>query len=367
MLENGYVRLTILPEMGGRILRWEDKRSGARLTYANPVIKPTHWGYRGWWFATGGIEWAFPVEEHGLNEYRPWTYELLGGDGWRGLHLWDTDDRTGLQIEIYLVLRADESAFTVQPRITNPTGSAQPLQFWINAMLTLSNENTPHPSIDFWVPTSAMIIHSTGDPSLPGPRGTIEWPVHGGRDLSHFGEWHHYLGLFAAEARGAMGAYDPGSDVGMVRAYPPGPQGVKLFGLGDLPSDLYTDDGSRYFELWGGYNRTFFPEDTISLAPGAALSWEERWYPIYGLGGLRWADGEVALNLRREGGQILLWAEGSRPTARTFVLRRGEETLQRWEPPLGPMAPWTTTWEGDLSGVVLQVWKGETLLAEIVP
>ncbi len=368
VLENDLVRLTFLPEMGGRILRWEDKRSGTRLTYANPVIKPTHWGYRGWWFATGGIEWAFPVEEHGLDEYRPWEYELLGGEDWRGIHLWDRDDRTGLTLDLYLALHAGESAFTVRPRITNPTESAQPLQFWINAMLTLSNANIPSPSLTFWVPTEAMIIHSTGDPTLPGPRSIIAWPVWNGRDFSHYGEWHHYLGLFATEARGAMGAYDPSSDEGMVRSYPlGGPQGVKIFALGDLPSNLYTDDGSRYVEIWGGYNRTFFPEDTLSLAPGATLTWEERWYPLYGMKGLRWADGTVALNTVREGTRLTLYAEASAPVARTILLRRGEATVQQWDVTLTPLAPWSATYEGDLNGLTLQLWTADTLLAEMVP
>jgi hypothetical protein len=50
---------------------------------------------------------------------------------------------------------------------------------------------------------------------------------------------------------------------------------VKLFLLGDLPADLYTDGDSRYLELWGGYRRTF--SDEAVLKPGASVMWLERW------------------------------------------------------------------------------------------
>lgn len=77
VLENRYLQLTILPDLGGRIYRWIDKASGKNLFYENPVIKPTTWGNRGWWLATGGMEWALPLDEHGLSEASPWAYQLI--------------------------------------------------------------------------------------------------------------------------------------------------------------------------------------------------------------------------------------------------------------------------------------------------
>ncbi len=138
-LQNEYVQLTIVPELGGRILRWVDRVTGRQLFYANPVVKPTRWGIRGWWLAAGGMEWSFPTDEHGLNTYRPWQHELLGN----GVRIWDTDDRTGLTVEVTIWLDRGRSYFSVAPRISNATGDAQPYQFWANAMLTLSGRNVP--------------------------------------------------------------------------------------------------------------------------------------------------------------------------------------------------------------------------------
>ena len=366
VLENGYTRITVLPEIGGRILRWDDKLTGLRLTYANPVIKPTGWGYRGWWLATGGIEWAFPTDEHGLNEWRPWQYQLLSGDGWRGIRVWDTDDRTGLAVEVTLRLYAGRSDLVIAPRITNPTNTSQPFQFWINAMLTLSGGNTPSSALRFWVPTDRMMVHATGDGALPGPGGAMAWPIFNGRDFSRYAEWRAYLGVFAAQAPGAVAAYDEAADQGVVRIYPAGAtSGVKLFGLGDLAASLYTDDESRYFELWGGYTRTFWND--AELAAGGRVAWEERWYPVHGIGGLSWANGDMAASLRvtAEGVTVGLYAPNM--AAVHLVLRQHGASVAEWEEVAGPGNPFCAHYAAGGEGWDLQIWQEGVLIAQLGP
>ena len=367
VLENAYVRVTVLPEIGGRVIRWEDKTTGRLLTYANSVVKPAMtWGYRGWWLGTGGIEWAFPVDEHGLNEYRPWQVALLTGPDWRGVRVWDIESRTGLTIEITLKLFAGRSDLLITPRIANGTGQPRSFQFWINAMLTLSGANSPSSGLRFWVPTSQMKIHSTNDGGLPGPRGLIPWPVYNGRDFSRYTTWNHYAGLFATEWLGAAGAYDESSDQGIVRAYPPQTaQGVKLFCLGDLPSGQYTDDNSRYFEFWGGYNHTFFSEDYAQIQPGQSLSWDETWYPVHGLGGLSWANGELAAFLRNVGGAVTVGLHAAQLAQAHLVLRQLGIDRAEWNVQVAPETPFQTTYAGSGGGWTLQVWQNGLLVATL--
>jgi len=61
-LENDYMRVTLLPELGGRVYQMIYKPTGHNELYQNPVIKPTRWGpaEQGWWLAAGGIEWGLP-------------------------------------------------------------------------------------------------------------------------------------------------------------------------------------------------------------------------------------------------------------------------------------------------------------------
>jgi hypothetical protein len=331
--------LIVLPEIGGRILRWTDRTTGRQLLYANPVIKPTHWGYRGWWFATGGIEWAFPTDEHGLNEYRPWQYQLL----WNGVRVWDTDDRTGLTVEVTIQLEAGSSRFSVTPHISNPTGEPQPYQFWSNAMLTLSDYNAPSPDLTFVLPASEAIVHSTSDGALPEAGSAMAWPIHGGRDFSRYPTHEGWLGVFAPQAAdaGFSGAYDLGADQGIVRTAPAWVRGVKLFCMGNLGSDLWTDDGSRYFELWGGLTSTFW--NYASLAPGDSVAWTEHWYAVSGIGGYTFANNEGAVRLTPAGDGIEVALVTTHPVHATVVLRQGGTEVARWQAPIGPNQPFSET------------------------
>ncbi len=364
-IQNDYVQLVVVPELGGRILRWTDRTTGRQLFYANPVIKPTHWGYRGWWLATGGMEWAFPTEEHGLNEYRPWQYALL----WNGVRVWDTDDRTGLTVEVTIQLDGEHSYFTLVPRITNPTGEPQHFQFWANAMLTLSDANAPSPDLTFILPDDAVTVHSTGDGSLPGPGGQMSWPVHGGRDFSRYSEWQQHLGVFAHPAQASfVGAYDLGSDQGLARAFPHAiAAGVKLFCMGDFPSSLWTDDASRYFELWGGLTPTFW--DYQALQPGASVAWTEHWYPVSGIGGYNWANEDVAIRLTPSGDNAEVAVATSRALMGTVVLRRGGSEIQRWETLITPGQPFHATGGPAPDGGDWGVWvlDGDVVIGQMGP
>ncbi|MEZ4617714.1 MAG: DUF5107 domain-containing protein [Caldilineaceae bacterium] len=76
VLENAYLKVLIMPELGGRIWRVIHKPSGAPIFYQNDVVKPTHWGtdQQLGWLALGGIEWGLPVSEHGYDWGVLWGY-----------------------------------------------------------------------------------------------------------------------------------------------------------------------------------------------------------------------------------------------------------------------------------------------------
>jgi hypothetical protein len=365
VLENDYVRLTLLPELGGRLYRWLDKASGREMFYVNPVLKPTHWGARGWWLAAGGMEWAFPVDEHGLVEWRPWDYQFTGGVNWVGVILSNQDDRTGLVVEVSVALEAGRSFFNIRPRIYNPTEVEQPYQFWLNGMFALSPSNRPGPELRFALPSPVVTVHSTGDGGLPGPGSEMSWPLYNERDMSRYGNWSGWLGVFARPAAGAdyMGAYDVASDMGVVRVFPSNvARGAKIFGAPGIGPDTWTDDGSGYVELWGGLMPTFW--DYAALPPGGSVGWQERWYSLNGLGGLSYANDAAALWLAPGAGEVQVGALSTTPTGGQLLLWRDGQVAANWAVTLAPGAPFRATHPaggGGAWGLQLLDGNGQTL------
>jgi hypothetical protein len=143
--------------------------------------------------------------------------------------------------------------------------------------------------------------------------------------------------------------------------------GVKIFCLGDIPAAVWTDDGSRYFELWGGLTPTFW--ESWTLQPGASVSWTERWYPVSGIGGFNWANEEAAIRLTPSGDEVEVAVATSRAVNGTVVLRRGGVEMQRWEATIAPGQSFQTiggpaSAAGDWG---VQVLEGGALLAQMGP
>ncbi len=364
VLENDYVAVTLLPELGGRIYRWVDKATGRNLLYNNPVIKPTQWGYRGWWLAAGGIEWTFPVEEHGLNEWRPWEYSVGYAAHELAVTVQDREERTGMRVGATISLDADHAYVTLQPWARNESSEEQPYQLWLNAMLTLGG-NAVSEETRFVIPADRVVVHSTGDGALPGAGGALTWPHHGGRDLSRYGSWGGYLGFFVPPgAVSFVGLYDPVVEQGMVRVTTPGwPAGTKFFGPAGLPPSLWTDDGSDYVELWSGATATF--RDYAVLAPGGQVGWTERWYPVHGLGGVTAANADAALFLADEGREVAIGVMATSQIVGEVVLWIGGEPAERWEVSLAPGHPFAVRTARDTGrgvGLSLVNLGGETIV-----
>ena len=343
VMENDYVAVTILPELGGRIYRWVDKISGRRLLYENPVIKPTQWGYRGWWLAAGGIEWAFPVEEHGLNEWRPWAYSILKTGSEASITVSDTEDRTGMEVGVTISLDSASPVLVLQPWAKNTTTAAHDYQYWINAMLAF-NGNKVSKNTEFIIPAAQVQVHSTGDERLPGEWQWMSWPEYNGINLSLYGAWQGWLGFFAPNlAAGFTAVYDRDVQQGVVRIITPGwPAGTKIFGPGTLPAWLWTDDDSNYVEFWSGATATF--ADYATLQPGQTVGWTESWYPVHDLGSISTANVAGALYLAAGGENLTIGAAVIKGEARTLILWQNQSPVQTWELALGPGQTFNTTW-----------------------
>jgi hypothetical protein len=335
VLENAYLRLTFLPELGGRLYSAVVKATGQEIFYHNPVVKPSRYGVlvpyeANWWLATGGMEWTYPTQEHGYRWGVPWEYETnLYGDR-ATITLRDiAPGRVG--VEVTVTLPIDSAAFSVAPKLFNAGSEIVPIQFWLNAALSLA-PGSMSPQTQFVVPVDKVVVHSRGEEgwSIPETQAEIPWPLVGQTDLRDYRQWANYLGFFVPNMEAPfIGAFNPETNLGVVRLIEPGTvPGTKLFAFGsDFPDRSYTDDDTQYFEIWGGANPGFWPEDDILVASGETLAWQEDWWPLAGLGGLTWANQHAAIYLSQSEDIYRLSALVSRPEHGTLKVQAGDTTI----------------------------------------
>ena len=346
VLENDYLRLSILPELGGRLWEAVHKPTGADMFYRNGVVKPSPWGpgeQRGW-LALGGLEWDLPVPEHGYAWGEEWGHlPLQHSPELASVTVFTPRDGRWLNASVTISLHAGAASFQIEPTITNL--GPEPLEFayWQTALLAPGRGNRPTERLHFLLPGEQMTVHSTEDPRLPGPGQPFDWPVYNGVDFSWLGNWGAFLGFFERPAAHGpfAGIYDGGYDAGAVRVYPAEvARGSKVFGLGwqqPLDSTLYTDDGSAYVELHGGLAPTF--DDRYSLPAGASVSWREVWYPVQGIDDLTYADEVAAIHVRPGPEGLELGFYPTRPMDGALVLSTEAGELARQPVKTSPDAP----------------------------
>src|SRR5690554_2440069 len=74
-LENQFIHISVLPEMGGRIFSANDKTNNYNFFYNQSGIKPALIGMNGAWLS-GGVEWNVP-DHHRPSSYMPINWKTI--------------------------------------------------------------------------------------------------------------------------------------------------------------------------------------------------------------------------------------------------------------------------------------------------
>ena len=284
VLENDRLRVTVLPEVGGKVWGATDKVTGHDFLYVNHVMKFRDIAMRGPW-VSGGIEFNFGILGHAPSSSTPvdWCVRT-NADGSASCFVSAPEyiTRTVWQVEIRL--GADSDAFETHVKWFNASGLPSPLYHWMNAAYSLRG----NPAFKF--PGTDVIGHE----------GEIElrnWPIdEKGRDLSiyrnnAFGGPKSYHVL--PGNNGFYAIWWPEKGFGSChRSLPYEKFGRKiwLWALsreGGIWEDLLTDSDGQYTELqsglcfnqprWGNY-KTPFKHPTF--APGMTMVFAESWGPV---------------------------------------------------------------------------------------
>ena len=130
-LENEYLRVLILPELGGRIHMAVDKTNGYDFVYRQDVIKPALVGLAGPWLS-GGIEFNWP-QHHRPGTYLPVEATIENDDdGSCTVWLSAIDPLSRMKGMHGVCLHPDRSYIELKMRAYNRTPFVQTFLWWAN-------------------------------------------------------------------------------------------------------------------------------------------------------------------------------------------------------------------------------------------
>jgi tetratricopeptide (TPR) repeat protein len=342
-LENEYLKLSVLPEIGGRVFSAQDKTNGYDFFYRQRVIKPALIGMLGAWIS-GGVEWNV-FHHHRATTFMPVQSAITENpDGSRTIWVGETEWRQRMRWVVGLTLRPGRSYVEAEVRMTNRTSLVHSMLYFSNPAVH-ANESYQvvfPPDVDW------ATFHAKTDFSpWPIARGRFvgrDFPS--GTDLSLWKNHPYPISFFVyRSAMDFLAGYDHGRRAGVVHVADRDTMpGKKFWTWGNGPDgrmwdQILTDEDGPYIELMtGGYSDN--QPDYSWIQPGVTRTVTHHWYPVRELGGVKAANLEGALNLDVKGGKVRVAANAtsSRPGAR-LRLTAGSDVVYETTADIAPDTP----------------------------
>lgn len=357
-LENEWLRLVVLPELGGRLHVARDRASGRDIFYCNPVIKPALVGLAGPWIA-GGIELNWP-QHHRPGTFLP-TDVHVDNDPDGSVVVWcsDHDPFSRMKGMHGFRLRPDSSAIELDVRLYNRAETRRSFLWWANVAARADDDYQAFFPNDVTHVADHARRAITSFPSADRPYYGVRYSdssqeryrAADGTELTGDRiDWYRnipvptsYMVLGSSED--FFGGYDHADGIGFVHvADHQIAVGKKLWTWGNAPfghawDRNLADDGAHYVELMAGVFTDNQP-DFAYLAPGETKVFTQRWYPIRDIGPVDRASADCAVSLRREGEEAHVGVMVTRSmTGLRVVLTGGGQTLLEEVVDLDPGRP----------------------------
>ena len=240
VLENRFIKVTISPDLGGKVTSIVHKGSGKEVLYVPQVIRPTRILPR-FYFVAGGIEVSFPIS-HSPSENEKVLYRIDRVKERVYVTCGERELRFGMQWSVEYSLGPEDAFLTERAVFHNPGTSAYPWMSWSNAALPSA------PDTEFHFPRGEVLSHASRI-------DTIDWQKQGPKRESDIQEMTGYF--WKSRDANAFGAYTPSLGTGLYHvadeAISPG---MKLwsYGVGDdrAWATLSTASPQPYIEIQGG-------------------------------------------------------------------------------------------------------------------
>jgi tetratricopeptide (TPR) repeat protein len=362
VLENRYLRVTVIPDLGGRVYAVYDKISEREVFYKNSIVKFSPLAIRGAFFS-GGVEFSFPVA-HAPTTADPVNWEIREHeDGSASVTIGGLEHLSRLRWMITLTLFPDRCALAQDVQLYNPTNIPGRYHYWTNASLDADDQTEfVYPfrrvrSYEFAGTASwpyARLDLVLNDPGLPGMEGVPMWPAERMRQPINFRQQKNMLAQVSIFGRDVswdwFGAWRHSVNHGYAHfADHRDVSGMKLWswgnaGVGVVNQTALTDDGSLYAETQCG---AFETQLDFALLPAHKVhKWREWWLPLRGMGGLTCASADAgarihlaAVDNARLEMRVVVCPARSMPGAKVEVSAAGK-VLLRATADITPQAPW---------------------------
>ncbi|MDR2918997.1 MAG: DUF5107 domain-containing protein [Tannerella sp.] len=343
-LDNEYVNVCVLPEMGGRILSATDKTNNYEIFYKQTGIKPALIGMLGAWLS-GGVEWNFP-HHHRPSSYMDidWSTEE-NPDGSKTIWIGETEFRHRFKWSVGVTVYPGRSWVEAKVRIMNRTPFIQSMLYWANVSV--------HCNEDYEVIFPPSTQFGTDHSKVYFTRWQYGEAVRGSGEDVDLSRWKNYTGnsrsIFAWNYEDDfLAGYDHGKHAGTVHvANHHVVNGKKFFLWGNNPSaemwnTMLSDKDGHYLELMVGAYSDNQP-DYSWIGPGETREFTQRWYGIRDIRSVKNATDDAAVNLERvSSGKVFIGfnATTKYPNARVS-LTKGDEVLFEQVIQIDPATPFT--------------------------
>lgn len=342
-IENEYLKVCVLPEIGGRLFYATDKTNGYEIFYRQHVIKPAHVGMLGAWIS-GGIEFCV-FHHHRASTNMPIDFHLAENeDGSATLWIGETEWRHRMKWTFGISLYPGKSYLEVDGRMINPTENTNSILYWANVATHVNDDY----QVIFPSSTQFATFHSKNSFS--------HWPItqEAYRGNEYYANnidaswWKNHPGhnsFFAHDIKeGFLAGYDYGKQAGtMVVGNPHIVKGAKLWewGKGSVwDTKVLTDNDGPYAELMSGAYSDNQP-DYSWIKPYEFKNFKQFWFPMRESEGAKAANLNGLLNINMLSEEEVYIAANTTASFKdaSIVLREGEKILFEKRIDISPAKP----------------------------
>jgi hypothetical protein len=322
IMENEYLKVTLVPDYGGRILSIIYKPTGHEQLYQNPVGIPygPDWDvfYYDWLMLWGGIFPTFPEAEHGKAWCRPWAYAITVNTAEKvSIKMTFTDTinfntpapkfkygTTNITCHFEVTLAARTTALKTSVTLVNPRNTAVSYEYWTN--VSVSPGSTPgntqcNDQTEIIGPVSNVKINADW-PDIQKVEQAMGGNIFRFEKLRWYKNWTNDGIAYAWPVEGNFwGAINHGNNEALVRiADNAKTPGLKLWGFGYNQSrgfnpETVIDYHRPFIEMWAGVSKEFFTP--AQLPANSTLQFDEYYTPAVGLESFSHASEHAVINL----------------------------------------------------------------------